>query len=330
MRLRQAVWWLIAGGLAIVLLRYSLRGIDWRRVGEIVAGSNRWRLALAAAVGTGTLFLRACRWRVLLNAEGRIRMSTAFWATAAGYFGNNFLPARAGELVRTFFISSTGNLDYPYVLATAMAERASDALVLVGIALVILLTGSVRPDWLAGAAKPLATVAAIGAIGIAVLPFLGSQAEWIVRRLPVGDTWRTRLLEALHQGLRGLRAFHHPVRLTAFLLLTAIIWWGDAISTVVAATALGLRMPYEAAFLLLASLGLASALPSTPGYVGIFQFVAVTVLVPYGLSRTDAIAYILIAQAINYVIIGIWGSVGLLRYRQSRGGPDTSTPGTQP
>ena len=72
------------------------------------------------------------------------------------------------------------------------------------------------------------------------------------------------------------------------------------------------------AFLLLAGLGLGSALPSTPGYVGIYQFVAVTVLTPFGLSRTDAIAYILVAQALSYVLIGVWGSIGIARYRRTR------------
>ncbi len=75
-------------------------------------------------------------------------------------------------------------------------------------------------------------------------------------------------------------------------------------------------MPFPAAFLLIASLGLGSALPSTPGYVGIYQFVAVTVLGPFGFSRTDAIAYILVAQALTYVVIGFWGSLGIVRYHQ--------------
>ena len=57
-------------------------------------------LAVAAAIGAATLFLRACRWRVLLNAQERQRAG-GILATSAGYFGNNFLPARAGELVRT-------------------------------------------------------------------------------------------------------------------------------------------------------------------------------------------------------------------------------------
>ncbi len=328
MRLRQAVWWVVAGGLALVLLRYSLRGIEWRRVWTTVAGANAAQLALAMALGTATLFLRACRWRVLLNAqgaqraEGHVSIPTAFWATSAGYFGNNFLPARAGELVRTFFVSSAGKLEYPYVLATALAERVTDALVLVAVALTVLLTGDVQPAWLAKATRPIATVAVIAAAAIALLPFLAPAVEPIVERLPIRPAWRTRLIEAIHHGLAGLRAFHDAGRLAAFLGLTAMIWAGDATSTVVAASALGLRMTFSAALLLLASLGLSSALPSTPGYVGIFQFVAVTVLVPFGLSRTDAIAYILVAQALNYVIIGVAGSIAIARYRRIAGGKE--------
>jgi hypothetical protein len=44
----------------------------------------------------------------------------------------------------------------------------------------------------------------------------------------------------------------------------------------------------------------------------------VSVLTPFGLSRTDAIAYILVAQALSYVLIGVWGSIGIARYRRTR------------
>lgn len=92
----------------------------------------------------------------------------------------------------------------------------------------------------------------------------------------------------------------------------------DAASTVLGGSALGLAIPIPVAFLLIAGLGLGSALPSTPGYVGIYQFVAVSVLVPFGFSRTDAIAYILVAQALQYVVIGLWGALGFLQYRRMR------------
>jgi uncharacterized protein (TIRG00374 family) len=307
-----------AGILAAVLLYYSVRGIDWRQVGHTVSGAAPGRLVLATSLGTATLFLRACRWRILLNAEGRVSVPTAFWATAAGYFGNNFLPARAGELVRSLMISSASRLDGAYVLATALAERAADAVALVVISAVVLLTLPDPPAWLSGAARPFALLAVVGALGIALLPFLGSVGRAAIERAPVPESWRPRLIEMMEHALGGLRAFHDTRRFSGFLALTVVIWCIDALGAVIAADALGLRMPFAAAFLLIASLGLGSALPSTPGYVGIYQFVAVTVLGPFGFSPSDAIAYILVAQALNYVVIGFWGSLGIMRYRRAR------------
>jgi uncharacterized protein (TIRG00374 family) len=303
--------------LAAVLLYYSLRGIEWREVARIAAGARLTYLGLTAAVGTGTLILRSLRWRILLNAEGTVSVRAAFWATAAGYFGNNFLPARAGELVRTFLVSSRSTLDNAYVLATALSERAADAVALVTISAVVLLTLPVRPGWLASASTPFAVLALFGVLLITVLPWLESFGRTLLERAPLPHAIRPRLMAAMEQALRGIRAFHDVKRLLGFVGLTSLIWTADALATVVAGAALGLSIPLSVAFLLIAGLGLGSALPSTPGYVGIYQFVAVTVLTPFGFSRTDAIAYILVAQALMYVVIGFWGSLGLWHYRRA-------------
>jgi len=301
-----------------VLLYYSLRGIEWRQIARVVAGAQKpGPLGLAVAVSTGALFLRSFRWRILLNAEGQVAVRTAFWATAAGYFGNNFLPARAGELVRTYMISSRSGLETAYVLATALSERVADAVTLVVISALVLLTLPQPPGWLAAAAKPFAILGLVGALIIAVLPRLESLARTVLERLPLPLGLRARLMGVMEHGLRGIRAFHDARRLLAFLALTLVIWSMDTLFTIIGAAALGLSIPVPVAFLLIAALGLGSALPSTPGYVGIYQFVAVTVLVPFGFSRSDAIAYILVAQALAYVVIGFWGSLGFLQYRRS-------------
>jgi hypothetical protein len=67
--------------------------------------------------------------------------------------------------------------------------------------------------------------------------------------------------------------------------------------------------------------------------VGIYQFVAVTVLTPFGFSRTDAIAYILLAQAVQYVDITFWGLLALagsrdLNFRTQPGVPEAPIAGT--
>jgi uncharacterized protein (TIRG00374 family) len=304
--------------LAAVLLYYSLRGIEWRQVAHITASAKPGLLAFSAGLVTASLFLRACRWRILLNAAGAVRVSTVFWATAAGYFGNNFLPARAGELVRTFMISSQSGLENTYVLATALSERVADAVALVIISAIALLLLPTQTGWLSAAARPFAILGALGAAGIALLPRLASTIRWAIDRSPLSASRRLGLTTMVDGGLRGMRAFHDARRLSGFVALTIVIWSLDALGTVIAGSALGLRFPLPVAFLLLAGLGLGSALPSTPGYVGIYQFVAVAVLTPFGFSRTDAIAYILVAQALMYAVIGIWGALGLWRYRLAR------------
>lgn len=314
----RAVSLVVAVLLAAVLLYVSLRGIEWRDVARIVRGANLWGLALAMGIATSTVFLRACRWRVLLNAEGSVRVPTAFWATAAGYFGNNFLPARGGELVRTYMISSHARLDLPFVLATALSERVADAIVLVGVSAVVLLILPAQSGWLAGAARPFAVLGAIGALAIAILPLFGAVAGRMIDRAPLPHGVRSKLGTIVEQGLRGMRAFHDVRRLSGFLAFTLLIWPLDALGTVIGAAALGFQMPIAVAFLLLAGLGLGSALPSTPGYVGIYQFVAVAVLTPFGFSRTGAIAYILVAQASMYVVIGFWGALGIWQYRRAK------------
>ena len=130
----------VALALAAVLLYYSLRGINWGEVWTLIAGVRKEYLGLMCVLSSSALFLRAYRWRILLSSAGKVSVSTAFWATSIGYFGNNFLPARAGELARTMMISSRAGLASAYVLTTALLERMVDALALVVISALVLLT----------------------------------------------------------------------------------------------------------------------------------------------------------------------------------------------
>lgn len=307
----------VAFALAAVLLYLSLRGIEWREVARTVRGADASLLAMTAAIGTLSLFLRSWRWRILLSAAASVPLRTAFWATAAGQFGNNFLPARAGELVRTYMVSAASRLGKTYVLATALAERVADAIVLVAIGATALLTMSSPPGWLASAAKPLAFAGLAGAAAIALLPLIGPAFERRIRHSPLPQRLQERLVTIVEEGLRGLRSFHDAGRATAFIALAVLIWILDAGGTVIAGAALDVTIGLPLALLLIAGLGLASALPSTPGYVGIYQFVAVTILTPFGIKREQAIAFILVSQATMYVVIGVLGAIGLERHRRT-------------
>jgi uncharacterized protein (TIRG00374 family) len=314
-----AVGFLLGG----VLLYFSVRGIDWPRVLHTARGAKPGLLVACFALCSLALLARAIRWRVLLSAESRVGIGDAFWATAAGYFGNTFLPARAGEIVRTLMITSRFPVSKPFVLTTALLERFADAIALVAISTVVLLTMPAPPGWLRGASKPFAILGLCGILAIVALPRLERQGRAILIWARIPESLKAKLIHILEQCLLGLRSFHDSRRLTAFSLLAAVIWSIDGIGTVIGARALGLVMPLPASFLLIAGLGLGSALPSTPGYVGIYQFVAVSILVPFGFDRTDAIAFILFSQALYCVIIGFWGALAFWRFRKMASAGDS-------
>ena len=253
-------------------------------------------------------------------------MGTVFWANMAGYLGNSFLPARAGELVRSFIISSQSSLSRTYVLTTALSERTMDAIALVLWSSVVLLGVNPKPRWLDGVGRTMAVMAGAGLLAIVVLPHTGNLCQAIIRRLPLPAALKVKLLGLAEQVLLGLRAFHNVKRMAGFGLLTVVIWVSDAASVIVGAAGVGLHLSFAMAALLLTGLGLSSALPSTPGYVGIYQFVAVSVLTPFGVSRDLALANILIWQAMAYVVVLIFGLPGLYRFRGWRRAGITSLP----
>ncbi len=314
----RLLYWVLALGVAGVLLYFSLRGIHWHDVWRTLLHANLYLVALGLLLSSFALFLRAVRWRVLLRAGAPISIPTAFWATSAGYFGNNFLPARAGEVIRSLIISASSGLSKTFVLTTALSERLCDAISLVLISSIVLLTLPVKPGWFAHAATPFAAVGLCGALGIAILPKIEGLCHKWLHLLPVPEGLKAKLLGILDQVLVGMRSFHDKKRLSGFVALTAVIWLCDAVSAVLGMRALGLPGTLPVALLLNTGLGLGSALPSTPGYVGIYQFVAVSVLTPFGFSKTDAIAFIFLSQAVQYVLITFWGSLGLAKSRALR------------
>jgi glycosyltransferase 2 family protein len=309
----RILYWALAFVFAAVLLYFSLRGIRWSSVWHTLSHANRGLIALTCVITTGSLFLRALRWRVLLQAGAPVSVPTAFWATAAGYFGNNFLPARAGEVIRTVMVSGSSGLSKTFVLTTALSERLCDAISLVLISSIVLLALPSKPGWFARAATPFAILGVAGVAVIAVLPKLQPFCQACLHRVPVPPGLRSRLLHVLDQVLVGMRSFHDSKRLIAFIGLTLVIWFSDAGGTVIGMRALGLPGTLPIALLLTTGLALGSALPSTPGYVGIYQFVAVSVLTPFGFSKTDAIAYILLLQAVQYALISFWGALGMIK-----------------
>lgn len=311
---RQKPWYLLGTlALSAVLLALALRGTDWHATIEALKNAHASYLFAAFAILSASYFARGLRWRILLGAERPVAVLPAFWATAVGYLGNNFLPARAGEVIRSVMIGRAAGIRTGFVFATALTERVLDLVALVATSVVAVSFLPGAPAWLVGTTRLLAGLVPV----VLACIFFAPRLTGLVRRLLVlarlPERLVARLMDLFGQFVSGTRAFIHPERGVGFVAATVVIWLMDALVVIAVAHALDETLVLPQALLLLAALGISSAVPSTPGSLGVFQFVAITVLAPFGFARSDALAYIIAWQAVAYAVVVVWGTIGLWR-----------------
>jgi hypothetical protein len=258
--------------------------------------------------------MRANRWQLLLSANKQLPVGKVFWANMAGYLGNNVLPARAGELIRAVYVGKENDIPISFALATGLVERFMDLIALVIIGSIALASVGIISGQLEVALKVMTIIAIVGLVALLLIPRLGYK---VIHSIPfphrIKPSAREKFEEFLKQFLQGIEALQHPVRAGIFILFTCLIWLMDGVGTVILARSMSQNLTLIESLLLLAGLGLSSAIPSTPGYVGIYQFAAVVILQPLGITNANALAIIIFLQAMGMLVIVTWGGLAALR-----------------
>jgi uncharacterized protein (TIRG00374 family) len=296
---------------SFVFLYFAIRGVAWKQFYSTILNCQGKYLILAIPLSLISFILRSQRWGILIRGMKPVSASTLFWAIGAGYLGNNFLPFRTGEIIRSVALGQKEGVSKVYVFATALTERVIDAIFLILLALFLVPTIGKVPDWLPPTLRDLGILSIVAIVILLITPHLESVLYSILYRIPLPARWRPSLNHMLEQFLHGAGSFQNPKRAVLFLFMTCLIWLFDGIGMMISARAFSIGIHLNQSLLLLIGLGLSSAIPSTPGYVGVYQFVAVTILAIYGFPKSQALAFILVAQGIAMILTLIWGLIGL-------------------
>ncbi|HSR14440.1 MAG TPA: lysylphosphatidylglycerol synthase transmembrane domain-containing protein, partial [Gemmatimonadales bacterium] len=135
-RSRRPIWPIVLGLLvSAALLWWAMRGLHLADVARHIRSIRPLPLLLCIALATLTFPLRAFRWRVLLRCgDGTpLPAGPAWHAIAIGYFANNVLPLRAGELLRAYAVTRLAPVRLSTSAASVAVERVFDALAVVGM-----------------------------------------------------------------------------------------------------------------------------------------------------------------------------------------------------
>jgi glycosyltransferase 2 family protein len=309
--LRIALGWIVAA----LFVWLAFRRVSLSEIFAVLRSARAVPIALALGALAAGFTIRIVRWwRMLRVLEPTLPLGACVRPFLVSIAINNTLPLRVGDVVRAVGFRSALRTSPMAVVGTLLVERLLDVVVLLALLFggLLALGRSVvpRPFLIAGVAVGL--IAVFGLLLLILAPgWLRALAHAVVRRVP-SVAWRTRL-GALADQLFDSLAIVRPVRRAAGLvLITALAWALEGTAYACVAWSLGADGSVFAPWFALATGTLATMIPSSPGYVGTFDFFAVRGLTAFGTEQVVALGVALLVHLLLWLPVTVVGAVYLV------------------
>jgi glycosyltransferase 2 family protein len=307
----QTTFLVIIGIAVSVAFGYlALEKISIAQVRDSLSGANYIWVVPAGLLLLPIGALKALRWKLLFNEPEQVPIGQSFAALSIGLMFNNLLPSRAGEVPRILALRRTTGLSGFEIGATVVVERILDLFV---IALIGAALWPLFPDRAWIRVLGLICVAIVAGFGLllAVLALLRERLPPLLTRLvgKVPFVSQERAREVIIAVGTGSRVLMRPRRLTAVILLSALLWGVGALSVWVLFPALDLQIGAAAPWLILVASSFAIAVPSGPATVGVYEASVQAALIAYGISPSVGLTYAIVLHAVNFFPIILIGMV---------------------
>ena len=289
------------------LLAAALWKVNLTRLWQALSSGNYYWLLPSALAVFALLLLKTWRWRLLYCPGFRLPFASLLTALSAGFFVSNILPARLGEVTRLFLIAGEQQVGIGRSVSTILIEHLLDLATLLLILVVLALAG----DLPAIVSQSARIVAILAAAGIAVMMFLSLS--------------KGRVLTAINRVFKHVRFFDRPniraftahlldgftvmhTRFAVPIILLSLLGWSLVIATAwSSAQALGLDAPFIAIVVAVIATTLGMVVPSSPGYIGVFHYIAVISMTAFGVDKDKSMAFAILWHAVNYLTLSISG-----------------------
>lgn len=319
--------------LAIAIIWWFGRKLDWAEVRHSVSHANPYLLALAVLMISVAYLFRAARWRALLAPLTTASLRNLFVATTVG-FGAVFLFGRAGEVVRPVVLPMREPRVRPAAsFVTIMIERIYDSIAVVMLFAVNLLW--FRPP--VNVAGNLMRIRAVG-IGLLILAAAGvfgltqfrkhsegaiaGLRRFLEKRRFVPAAVTKAVLSILEQLAKALRVLVDARELAVTVGWTAMVWLGIAFANWLVLRAFGLPFGIAETIFVLGWSLVGSLVPTPGGAAGAFHAATAAGLLFLGVAKETAAAISIVMHLVDFgpaVIFGflyfIRGDINLSRLR---------------
>jgi hypothetical protein len=303
--------------IAASFIFFAFRGISFTLLWHDALQANFFILIVTVVVVIFSHFLRALRWRVILQEIKKDVSVVDTWGSImVGYLLNNFVP-RLGEFVRAYTTGKIEGTSVSGVLGTIVLERLFDMLsagILFGIAL------ATYRESIIGAFPLLQVIGAVlvaGSIAIGAVLYVAAtveKANELLMRFAkaiVPKRFASKVEQIIGSFLSSFSILRSPRSLSRVLLYTTLIWLVYVFTIYIPFFAFRstTALTFYDSFVLAMVTTVAWTLPS-PGGLGVYHlFVSQTLIRFFGVVPDEALAYATLTHLFGYVAITVVGTI---------------------
>ena len=259
-------------------------------------------------------YMQGVRWQMLLRPLGSLSSVRTTQAIYVGLFTNEIVPLRVGELVRLFLVSRWLSVKFESVIPSLIVERFFDgvwlALAIGTVAIFVTL-----PREILGAEEILGGVVVLVTALFIYLVFR-KEKSLTEDKSKIGYRWGplrmlSSFFELFARGIQSIgtsRFFFISFVVSVFIIVFQII------SLWLMMVAYDLHLSIWAGAVVLLILHLGTAIPNAPSNVGTYQFFTVVGLTFFGVDKTLAASFSVVAFLV--LTIPLW-AIGLIALGQT-------------
>jgi uncharacterized protein (TIRG00374 family) len=313
-------WLRLLLGLAVAsfFLWLLLRQLDLAEIGVTFSRISVPPLLLALCFLGAGYTMRVVRWWWMLRVlEPHVPLGACGWPFLVSIAVNNLLPFRAGDVLRVIGFRQQLRSPYMRLLATLVIERLLDLITLVAffsIGLLGVVHGKI-PETFIWLTTSIVVGGAI--IVIAILLFSQRMARlvyWIAERPCLAERgWSKHIQRHGSHFLDALGLLRTPTLTLQLIGMSIFVWGLEGAVFAILAEALDAKTSLAGSWFALATGTLATLLPSSPGYVGTFDYFAMLGLMAYGADHTTAAAFAVAVHVVLWLPITVLGLTYFLR-----------------
>ncbi len=282
--------------VSALLFWLAVRGVDLHEVWLALQNANLWWFALAVPFVNMLFPLQALRWRHLVDASPKPGRAPFIALTFLGNAVSNVVPGRPGDIVRGIWLSRYADIPAARSLTSVGVDRAVDVMTVFAM-LLCCIAFVPRPAWLMNLMLLGGVAFFLAVVVLTAAWWYASHSRSGLARAQMARADRGWLRHQVSGIVRGLNVLSRPRDCAWALIDSAIGWSLTTVGFWLVAVALGIHLDLAEIVFVVGVISLGSAIPSSPGMIGTYQWLSVTALGVVGVGQADALAYSILLQA---------------------------------